>query len=259
MAFAIKTGSMPGLCSFKDCAQYFERTPLPTWKAKEGETWAPHERPLDDHRMYHKRIVKGNAGEDYQLWLYRTCMLIYFKDGSLRVAMSSDTKSSMAFLQRLSPGGLHARTVQGRFVLEVANAKDETEWLIPDKSWAIQLSPVLGYFNRWTPVSGFVQRKRAKLNTKKAAEVNARFKELMMWLRSTAKVLGISERMTADPAHIGQVYRDPDDPDLRQYLLTGHVSPNKLRTALLRYHDAFDEIDIPNTTPIRKSHSYDYT
>jgi hypothetical protein len=259
MAFAIKTGSMPGLCSFKDCAQYFERTPLPTWKAKEGETWTSDERPLDDHRMYHKRIVKGNAGQSYQLWLYRTCMLIYFKDGGLRVTMSSDTASSMAFLSRLSPGGLRARSVQGKFVLEIANAENETEWLVPDKTWAIQLDPIPGHLSRWTPVSGFVQRKRAKLNTKKATVVNAQYKELLMWLRSTAKVLGISERMTADPTLIGQICQHSDDPNLRQYLLAGYVSPNKLRTALLRYHGAFDEVDIPNTTPIRKSFSHDYT
>lgn len=80
--------------SFEECQRHFANTPEPAYTRRGHNPWEPNERPLDDKRKHHYRIVRGPNEEYYDAVLYSTTMARYYRpeEGGRRVCYNNDSR-----------------------------------------------------------------------------------------------------------------------------------------------------------------------
>lgn len=101
---------MTGLLNYPQAARYFKEHDRPR-----GKKWLLEQRPLYNSRSHHYRIEEGQGGEYYDLVLYETPLVRYYKpDGATSVTWlrSTDRTTDAAFLS--TAGWAQRRSYQGK-------------------------------------------------------------------------------------------------------------------------------------------------
>jgi hypothetical protein len=106
--FAICTRNLQPLTNFGAAKHFFEATEKP-------KNWAENERPLDNKRMRHKRLVK--AGDSYACYLYQTPM-VTFLPNELHLHCD-DRVSSFSFSHHYEHAGAQCVSDGGRMFWKV--------------------------------------------------------------------------------------------------------------------------------------------
>jgi len=112
MAFAISGHTLPGIHSFEHCEALAakRRARLTARQRNSAAAWSDNKLPLwDNHgrwsNQHHKRMEWVTAGEDsrWDLMLYRSAVVSYFKDGRIKLNAAYNSTSTRNFFEELRP------------------------------------------------------------------------------------------------------------------------------------------------------------
>ncbi len=167
--WSISTRHIPYIDNFAKAEQVWaEAKP---WK-NENTSW----RPLAERRATHKRIVRINDGDAYQLVLFQTPIVTYYVNGDIEL-QTHDTTSTSSFAWCVRPANICHHSVRGtmfweypsqegpRFVRQgksplylnyvgtsqynlVTNPAEDYEWQL-DRSKAATVRKLLSHYDKW--------------------------------------------------------------------------------------------------------------
>lgn len=82
--------------SYEECDTHYVATPLPRTSRRGATVWKENERPLDDARKHHYRLVQGDDAAYYDAVLYSTVMARYYrpKGEERRVCYNTDPRAT---------------------------------------------------------------------------------------------------------------------------------------------------------------------
>ena len=184
MSWSISTRDLQRLHSFEAAKAYFEGREKPR-----GGYWShhPHERPLDQNRMQHKRIVRRDDGS-YACILYRTALVTYHPDGGVTVR-THDSNSSSAFFWCVAPHGLSYHRQSGRVYVEAATPEGPKYFL--EAAQPLRFKPAgAAHPDQWLPDFVPEPRTREVFNRRRAAHVRRELKPFMQWAHATQRLVG---------------------------------------------------------------------
>ena len=238
MGFAISTRRMYNVRSFEDADRLYTKQKKPG-----GRKWTENERPLEDARAHHKRLVLNDDGS-YSCVLYGTSLITYYPTG--RIAIKHHvSSSSINFFRMVSP---YTVTISREFI-EIPN-----QWVLPETGRVV-LEPVKDD-SAWRVVSGAAQRVRATLNVAATKLLRAQLEDFFAWFEITDKMVTHWGR---DPLQYVAVVVDPENYQALGCLFAAHKRDKaKFRAALYKRNKLFDIDPIPNTEPPKTS-KYSYS
>lgn len=97
-----------GAHSYEECQRHFNNERRPTARSGGELIWEDNERPLDDVRKHHYRVVQGEGEAYYDAVLYSTVMARYYRpeEGGRRVCYNYDSRQTSAqFMWRVTGHG----------------------------------------------------------------------------------------------------------------------------------------------------------
>jgi hypothetical protein len=236
--FSISTRNLHALQSFNDCDAWY-KSAKPVTKSP----WQDNERPLENARMHHKRLVLNSDGS-YSCTLYRCPHVTYHKDGTVEVRLY-DSVSSRAFLGRMLPRGIDVVTERGLMLLRVAT-DNIVEWLQSD-GHPFLLEPHHGA--RWKVLAGHQQRCREFVHRQKSKEVRQKIKPYLKWWQAANNVVPTQVYAGKPP---GDLIEQIESPEVWPRLAQQTLNPAWFTDHAYDVLGARVVLDIPNTTPPRR-------
>ena len=213
MSWSISTRDIPRIECFKDAARLWDkespwRTELAGW------------RPLTDRRSKHKRIVRILDGEAYQIVLYTTPIVTYYRDGSVEL-QTYDSSSTVQFAWCVRPSWARVHSVGGVMYWSYPSQEGERFVRQGDKPLYLQYVGINRYDLLTKPAEDF----EWKLDLKRAASTRKWLSHYEKWEKMTTRLTGRkTHKGYVSRGHLERLLNDPDNhenfPDLLPYLGT---------------------------------------
>lgn len=168
-------------------------------------------RQLAERRATHKRIVRIDDGAGYQLVLYSTPIVTYYKDGRVDLR-TYDTNSTQQLAWLVRPEGTGVHSVSGRMYWGF-NSPDGPKYVREGRG-PLCLDPAgPGQYRLSTaPAEDFEWR----LDRKKAAETRKKFSHYKRWYDVTMRLHGQQVRLTDARSAVQEILLDPENPERYQ-------------------------------------------
>lgn len=175
----IATDGMPRIRSYVDAVSYLERT-----KPLRGSD----ERPLRKRGEKHKTIRRLNDGS-VACTLYNTDLVVYHPDDTVSITAWTSA-SSVEFIHALTPIGLDAKLIRGRFFVQ-AVTPGGVVWLQPGAS-ALRFRRSNVAIGTWECVNPetVAPQYRYFVNRERSAAIRERLKPFMQWMDAIAGITG---------------------------------------------------------------------
>lgn len=243
--FAINVYTLPSLTTHDACDRWYNSS-----KPPKGKAWRENERPLDDTRAHHKRIVKNDDGS-YSLYLYQCEHLRYFADGDVAVELYPSL-SSKRFVERMLPMGVSVHCDTGVQLIWVVTEQGD-QWVRFHK--ALRLSPT-GTRGIWNIKSQMFQRYRQYVSRSKASAVRRKLKPLFDFADASVKIDPQPPRYARSAmAYLDQI----ENMDIWHELVPYALDRQSFIEMAYDHFGVRYDVPIPNSTPPTRGRSIKYT
>jgi hypothetical protein len=143
MGFAIDARQIPNLRSFKDCEDLANKRRMHLRSHQRGrQEWSAHKLPLCHNKgrwsnQEHKRMVFDDDLKAWNLILFRSTVVRYYKDGRVLLNASWDSISTRIFFHELCPHGVWLKKTSWGWAYCIGHAgnqwdvktySDDVEW-----------------------------------------------------------------------------------------------------------------------------------
>jgi len=197
----ISTQDIPRVSDFATAERLWNEAK--PWR-NEQTSW----RQLAERRAKHKRIVQINGGDGYQLVLYSTPMVTYYKDGRVELR-TYDSASTQMFAWRVRPEGTQVHSVGSTMYWEFDDPDGAR--FVREGRGPLCLEPA--GINRYRLTTVPAQDYEWGLDRKAAAAVRKKLGHYKRWFEVTERLQGIRPCVSVHRANVRQILDDPENPE----------------------------------------------
>ncbi len=201
MSWQISTNDIPRVLDFATAERLWNEAK--PWR-NELTSW----RQLAERRATHKRIVRINEGDGYQLILYSTPIVTYHKDGRVELH-TFDSSSTQQFAWRVRPEGTQVHSVGGTMFWKFDDPDGPR--FVREGKGPLCLEPAGS--NQYRLATAPAQDFEWELDRKAAAVVRKKLSHYKKWYDITARLHGGAHRPNSTRHAIQEILAAPENPE----------------------------------------------